>query len=186
MQFLFLMEKSIKCIVILPSFMGLNRFMKHSWWTWGVNLSYISLIIWPFCFSLCLLLCHHSCFRNTQGYGGWVFLCLFYRSSLFFLFFHHLPTQGHRRGMLKVCSSLFGSLLMRKISGDHFSEFRRLPVHHLQFSCWCDMCITFRFFRQLHHVTWYIHNICNVIHETSCGISHTSIFTESQNTKANL
>lgn len=110
----------------------------------------------------------------------------FYRSSLFFLFFHHLLTQGHRRGMLKVCSSLFGSFLMRKISGDHFSEFRRLPVHHLQFSCWCDMCITFRFFRQLHHVTWYIHNICNAIHETSCGISHTSIFTESQNTKASL
>lgn len=106
--------------------------------------------------------------------------------TLIFLFFHHLPIgRVTGEGTLKVCGS-FSLLLIGKISGNHFSGFRQLPVRHLQFPCWYDMCITFRGFRQLNHVIWYIHNICNVIHKTSCGISHTSVFTESQNTKTCL
>lgn len=93
--------------------------------------------------------------------------------------------QGHR-GTLKVCGVYLVHTVWEKYLGIIFSGYRQLPVDHLQFSCWCDMCITFSFSRQLHHVIWYIHNICNVIHKTSCGISHTSLFTESQNTKTYL
>lgn len=107
-------------------------------------------------------------------------------NSYFFILPSSSYMQGHRREMLKVCGSLFSSVFMGKISGNNFSGFRQLPVHYLQFSCWYDMCITFRFFRQLHHVIWYIHNICNVIHKASHGILHTSIFTAPQNTKTCL
>lgn len=166
--------------------MGPNRLTKHPWLTWGVILACIISMICPFCFSHSTPRCLHPCFMGIQGSGDWGFLSFFCSSKLLFsyssIIFLHAGSQGNTQGLWH----LFSLHCMGKISGNHFSGYRQLPVDHLQFSCWCDMCITFSFSRQLHHVIWYIHNIYNVIHKTSCGISHTSIFTESQNTKTYL
>lgn len=135
-------------MVFLSSFMRLNRLYRTSLIDLGCNSGTynshdLSFLLFPF----------PSPLSSPPLYGhirlwrlGFSFLFSAVANSYFLILPSSSYLQGHGGRMLKICGSLFSSLLMGEISGNNFSEFRQLPVYHLQFSCWYDMCITFRFF----------------------------------------